>query len=295
MSYVQRYYRHKLVQDIDPQDVVDVETYRPIEGQFNYSDTLIDFCRAVAKKIRGVKFAASNHYTMDVYYPQDKFVLGQVGHGAVMKTSFDERYFVYSRLVRNEKYGYGDKHFFTRMRSSLAPAVKCASALLRSYSDAEHLNASFPKLSRAIDTRRNDAQEALGSSRREVVMNSDRLLQELKNAIQSGYQFTDPEFQHAILTWSSNAEAYTKLNVDKVATYFVEVSSSGLFNVQHIADSTGVQVDLHKQQPHKVYNEETLPEYIAGKLAVLSMVAPEHFVDGVGMRVDGDMFYVVAE
>lgn len=289
MSYVQRYYQHVLVDDVIE---MDLDTASEVH---NMCPEMIEFCREVSKKLRGVKFAAYNYKSAYVYYPQDKYVMGRVGYGWIMKTSDENRYYVYSRLIRNEKYAYGDNHFFTKIRSNLKAAVQCASATLRSYSDADQLNATFPKLTSALDEQKNTAEQEASTHRRKVTLDTDRLRQELKAAIDYGYQFNDPEFQEAVMAWSNCHSISTQLKSNKLATYFVDASKSGLFNVQHISDSSGIQVDLYKQQPHQCYTEETLPEYIAGKLAVLSMMEPKYFVDGVGMRLDGGMFYVVAE
>jgi hypothetical protein len=40
------------------------------------------------------------------------------------------------------------------------------------------------------------------------------------------------------------------------------------------------------------YKMEDLPEGIAGNLAALSMVEDNHYVDGVGLRVDSATFWV---
>lgn len=289
MSYVQRYYKHVLVDDVIEMDLdtaIDVHRMPP---------EMIEFCREVSKKLRGVKFAAYNCNSAYVYYPQDKYVMGRVGYGWIMKTNDEPRYYVYSRLIRNEKYDYNDSHFFTRIRGNLKTAVQCASATLRSYSDADQLNATFPKLVSALDDQKNTVEQEASTHRRKVLGDYAKLRQELKAAIDYGYQFNDPEFQEAVLAWSNCHSISTRLKNNKLAMYFVDASKSGLFNVQHIADSSGIQVDLYKQQPHQSYTEETLPEYIAGKLAVLSMMEPKHFIEGVGMRLDGGMFYVVAE
>jgi hypothetical protein len=37
---------------------------------------------------------------------------------------------------------------------------------------------------------------------------------------------------------------------------------------------------------------EDLPEGVAGNLAALSMVGDDHYVDGVGLRVDSTTFWV---
>jgi hypothetical protein len=37
---------------------------------------------------------------------------------------------------------------------------------------------------------------------------------------------------------------------------------------------------------------EDLPEHLSGSLAALSMVEDDHYVDGVGLRVDSATFWV---
>jgi hypothetical protein len=49
---------------------------------------------------------------------------------------------------------------------------------------------------------------------------------------------------------------------------------------------------LDSHMPVVTYKMEELPENIAGNLAALSMVDDNHYVDGVGLRVDSTTFWV---
>ena len=41
-----------------------------------------------------------------------------------------------------------------------------------------------------------------------------------------------------------------------------------------------------------MYSQEELPEELAGKLSVLSMIDPDNYVEGVGYRAAANVFYL---
>jgi hypothetical protein len=125
-------------------------------------------------------------------------------------------------------------------------------------------------------------------------MDSAHLRNELFHMLDVGYEFLAIEFREKIAAWRE------KHNEDQVArgralhVYYVAVRihrDEMLCDVIEILDANN-HSRVDKNAVVTTYKMEDLPEGIAGSLAALSMVDNDHYVDGVGLRVDGSTFWV---
>jgi hypothetical protein len=105
-----------------------------------------------------------------------------------------------------------------------------------------------------------------------------------------GYSFLSTELHGMIDNWRDADRECKEAAGRNKACYFVTVR---LQNDDMMCDV----VRLHIKQgvdPAVVYKMEELPEELAGRVAVLSMVEDDHYVDNVGLRVNSSTFWVHA-
>jgi len=129
---------------------------------------------------------------------------------------------------------------------------------------------------------------------RSHVLESGHIRNELFHMLDVGYEFLSEEFRDKIAAWRE------KYNEDQVSrgralhVYYVNVRihrEEMVCDVIEVLDANK-RVRMDTTAPVMTYKMDELPEDIAGNLAALSMVDDDHYVDGVGLRVDSSTFWV---
>jgi hypothetical protein len=131
-----------------------------------------------------------------------------------------------------------------------------------------------------------------GSSRN----HNKRLYKELKNLLDMGHNFLDPEFKSDVEAMVLADETLGSSTIEDVPFYCVmtyESRGQTVFDVVKGKQCNPYSADL--EQAYLRYTEDRLPEDITRKLAVLQMLDSEDFVDGVGVSAGNGVYYVVAE
>jgi len=119
------------------------------------------------------------------------------------------------------------------------------------------------------------------------------LEQELRGIVASGYTFINAEFSDLVTSFLHEADEYS-LRQQKIDMVYVRAYMLG---EQQVFDTVSI-ANMHKHYTFDVeesflrYTEDTLPDDIRGKLSMLLMVDMKEYVDGVGMRVNDEVFYV---
>jgi hypothetical protein len=125
------------------------------------------------------------------------------------------------------------------------------------------------------------------------VVRHDSLEQELRGIVASGYTFINAEFSDLVTSFLHEADEYS-LRQQKIDMVYVRAYMLG---EQQVFDTVPI-ANMHKNYNFDVeesflrYTEDTLPDDIRGKLSMLLMVDMKEYVDGVGMRVHDEVFYV---
>ena len=110
-----------------------------------------------------------------------------------------------------------------------------------------------------------------------------------------GYEFLAEEFREKIVKWR---EKYQEEQVSRgraLHAYYVNVRihrEEMVCDVIEVLDANKRSRIDDRPMPVVTYKMEELPEHIGGSLAALSMVEDDHYVDGVGLRVDSATFWV---
>ena len=273
---------------------------------------LMNFAHEITQQMKGYKTAISDkgspNNMMYVYREGDNYIMGIIGYGD-FQTSGDgnDRYAVWSPNIKNMKYGYG-----LQQNMSLAlkqdKAVKNAMKYIRPLTVEQTMKLSLRNCAHAAQDVVAKIRDNTGEIRRELVNNfldtstysSSRpnpLQQELKHLVESGYQFLDKDLGdtlHKMFGGLKELEAARQI-VDNTFT-FVEavVSPTGrqVFRVHTDIDASTHYSFTMLPDNTSVYEQHNLPDELAGKLSVLSMLELEGYVEGVGYRAADNVFYV---
>jgi hypothetical protein len=109
-----------------------------------------------------------------------------------------------------------------------------------------------------------------------------------------GYEFLSLEFRNKIVAWREKYDENQASRDRALHAYYVHVRIDRDEMMCDVIEALDVQKVscIDKGAPTVTYKMNELPEHIAGNLAALSMVEDDHYVDGVGLRVNSSTFWV---
>jgi hypothetical protein len=109
--------------------------------------------------------------------------------------------------------------------------------------------------------------------------------------------FIDPELQNLSSAYYTHVDNYNAAQAAaNTSTYYVGLTDNfgqTLADVVQVADMlsySGRAIPIATRTP-----VGAIPEWIQGKVSVLSMLSPDQYVPGVGLRIDDRVFYVVGD
>jgi len=291
-------YKHVLVAALEKEETQDGPFDLPafIANERNYgSDDYATFLEALAKKLPACKFRkiTASGSAIHVYLPTDHFVLGRVGWG---DWSVDGKpknsIMVQSPRIRNDKYGSERTQHY--MWTSVNPKRALSNALgaLRSHTPIAVAKHYAPNVASKVWDSDYEGRDKVGKAKGKLVRH-DSLEQELRGIVASGYTFINAEFSDLVTSFLHEADEYS-LRQQKIDMVYVRAYMLG---DQQVFDTVPI-ANMHKHYNFDVeesflrYTEDTLPDDIRGKLSMLLMGDMKEYVDGVGMRVNDEVFYV---
>ena len=228
------------------------------------------------------------------YLPEQPYALMRLGRKDYTTSSTsrgESSYGVYSRLVQNRKYNERNEQHCMLLSNDLARAVKNAKSVMRPYAPQEVVRVKLGDFVSGVqnETTGINGEVATAASN---VRNDSNLMKELVHLCQSGYAFVSTDLKDKIETYI-RARIQQQEHQSKVRHgWFITVLTRK--DTQHF--DVIEMFDVHKPTPTmhdpQTYTAETLPEEIAGKMAVLTMVDVGNRVADVGMRATETTFYV---
>lgn len=267
------------------------------EEQINCSLMVRDFRREVEAAIPGCRTTMRNDHWAWVYMPEDHLAMGAIGFA---NTSQNGRggntYNVHARNIVNGKYSTGSKQHNMLMSSNLSVAVKNAKKFLRRLSPTELVQHTHSHVRDAINQMRTTAREVI--MREEVMLFGSSLharekspiLKEIRHLVDAGHTFLDTSMFERLSRYFALCDEH-KESQQPYDMLFVSITQSGgkqRFDVVPVD-----QAENHwprMSDPQTLYDD--VPEYLLGRLAVLSMVEVGTFVPGVGFKHTEGLFYV---
>ena len=266
---------------------------------------LDDFQYEISKKLKGIKFKERNQNTLWAYREGESYAMGYIGFGDFRDLGDGEHlYTVWSPNIINNRYGHGSQMHMTQAKQ-LKKGVSNALKYLRPLSVKQVASISTKSCRRKVSEVVDDARTQFTHAAAFISHNfldarrghENALQQELQHLVDIGYEFLDKELGDKLHTMFNNLKEYTlsKETNSNVFT-FVEatktITGRQVFRVATNVDTSFTYGFDVPQENISVYSQEELPEELAGKLSVLSMIDPDNYVEGVGYRAAANVFYL---
>jgi hypothetical protein len=271
---------------------------------------LADLCDGVRMVNKRIRFAVPVHpqtFWLDgipvvgevwAYFPGDDYCIMRLGYADYsVRSGSGNKYAVYSRHIKNEKFKTDRDHYYMVMTDALDRAVKNALKYMRPYTTPEvahmSLNEFKGRLHRPTWEAANATEEALGKLRQHK-----SFISEMRALLTTAYQFNDPSFGVAVQNAIAKLdERDVKVNMQHHG-YYVKVREhmgAQVFDVIPVFDIKntsrlsldGVRHTCDAQQL------EAIDAELPNKLAALSMLDNDGFVDGLGHKVTETTYWVL--
>jgi len=268
---------------------------------------LFNFCAEVRKINRHVKFGvgrkiknAWGHGNVNralelyVYMDGHTYAMMKIGYADYsVKGGGDDKYMVYARMIKNDKFREDSDQYHMATAEGIDRAVKNVKKYLRPYSPVECAGMTFEDIRSKFTSVVSGVSSEMYSAKNDI-LSSSHLRNELFHMVDVGYEFLSEDFKGMIVKWREKYIEDQESRGRALHAYYVNVR---IHREEMVCDVIEV-LDANKRSrldahiPVTTYKMEELPDYISGSLAALSMVEDDHYVDGVGLRVDSSTFWV---
>ena len=269
---------------------------------------LDDFQHEISKKMKNVKFKERDTKTLWAYREGDNYAMGYIGFGDFRDNSYEGEhlYTVWSPNVYNGRYGGGAQMHMVQAKHmkkgvsnalkylrplSVAQTVKMSKNNCRMKAN-EVVHAAGPEFSHGAELIKKNFLNSLHGE-------DNALQKELKHMVETGYEFLDKTLGEQLRkAFAALKELELARSANKDTFIFVEalktVTGRQTFRVATDVDVSryGDVSSEELQDKISVYTQEELPEELAGKLSVLSMLDIDGYVEGVGYRAAESVFYL---
>lgn len=265
----------------------------------------LKLAQAVCKKI-GAKYQSKNGGGSEyyIYREQEPYALGYVAYKNYSYTGEKKKmYTVFSRKIHNGKYGHSDR-MYSASTTNFDKAVKNACRYLVPYSVEDIVYETFNDARRKFATIKETRHEASTKSRDKIardfisndgVENKSPLEIELRNLLQTDYEFVDKEFKLNLVTMFEELDDYRNRKRERhlADVVYVTQTRSGDNKFGVISQVT---VDKYYWDGANCtwYTSEDLPQHLAEGIAKLNILPQGQFCDGVGFRPEdvSNIYYV---
>lgn len=267
---------------------------------------LAKFCEEIRKVNRYVKFGVAGRASWEwqnsmhvarelyVYMEGHAYALMRVGVGDyAVRASEGVKYMVAARMIKNDKFNADRDQYHMATAETIERGLKNVKKYMRPYSPVECADLSYGSIRSNFGNIGYQTSVDVDNAKA-FVTNSPHIRMELFHMLDLGYEFLSEEFRNLIAVWR---EKHNEDQITRGRVLHVYYAAVRIHRDEMVCDVIEV-LDAHKHYTIDknatvvTYKMEDLPEHIAGSLAALSMVGDDHYVDGVGLRVDGSTFWV---
>ena len=284
-------------------------------GSRNKRMKLCQFARSLSTQMRDIKFAHKDANSLFVFMEGEYMCMGWIGYGDFLKytTPDNYSYVVYSRHIKNKKYdGYQSEQYYMAQSINESTAIKNCKRYLRNYNTVEMADIQLRDVKQhaiqpvsQIDDKARNALDNVFQFSRYRPENSN-MFKAMRHILNSGIELPDKTFQDELVKAYEKYDNYLMHKTKPVKMLYVKVyerlgkRTFDVIDLGTVATGKDEDTSLHyhtlKDKDVVRYDDDTLSEYIVGKISVLSMVDPDTYVDDVGFRSKiENTFYVVRD
>jgi hypothetical protein len=211
--------------------------------------------------------------SMQVFDAQDSTKpIGGIGYDT------DEKYWVHSRLIQNEKYGqWNRRQYHSKYSKHIKNIVKEAVRALKPISYEEVVAENEGQISRVIS---DICRQTRHKASTKVEVKFADMFEELLHLHNIGYTPANPRFAEAI--------SYAVENKEELQKYYNYSPKKCMIWVR--PDSVVYEIG---KQIHQVNSTADLPEDMRGKLFVLDVTDNNQFVEDVGIKHEAGVYWVL--
>lgn len=273
------------------------------------SQEMFEYCTALKKAMPSIKLYPENVQNIRcgaeiakivckyyVYMDGFPFALGHIGYGDYAVSTGSNVYMVESRKIQNNKFHPSRDQHYMAMSGDLNKAVRNACKYLVPHTSKEMMKINYEPF---FDDIRQVSENLLIKARKttEPVINDWRVIVKEVTALKAkGVEFTTDLFKQMASQVDTALEDYYQREKTNIGGLFVWVRKHG--------DNTYVEVQEVEKVNNKnawaepnitaghVYPIDALPQDIAEKVAVLSILENERYVEGIGRKIDDTSYWI---
>lgn len=257
------------------------------------------FKDAVARTLRGVEFCYIGINVAVVYRPGDAYSLGEIGHRNIKARGNPEmKYYVQSRGIKNDKYKDSNWQHFISASKVMATAVKAAATYLRPMAMEDIVREASDPAYSIVHEAINATRVAMNRAAKELTGNA--YMGDLDSDFMKEVRlmtFTSPRLNAALAEFNSAmdkyADAQRAITRDALCVTLTDYFGQLTAITQRV--SLGSRYNLKQSEPSLQMAADQLSDFVKGRVAILSMVAPQTYVQDVGLRLDDRIFFIMGE
>jgi len=285
------------------------EAQRKFVGGVPVAAGLALLCNLIRATHRTIKFAVEPRPKTEwvegtslisevwAYFPGDQYCPVRLGWGDYsVNTTTGKKYCVYSRHIKNEKYGDDKSQYHMALADSADRAVKNFKKYLRPYTPGEIALMSMHEFQQKLHAPAYTASSAYNEAYSAVTKHGS-FHNEMRSLVLNNHQFNDPVFGGLVKDMLAKLDEQLAKQYEAHHGYYVQVREylgEQVFDVIVVLDvkkATGRSVGTHR-----TYKSEELAEVdenLPSRLATLSMLENGAFVEGLGHKVSETSYWVL--
>ena len=326
-------YSHRFVSTIEqlPQELridecgTDDREYKYIVDGCRVNRALYELCSQIrhTPSLRHLRFGSTHQRVVVrnmvvVYDPTEVYTFGWLGYGDFSRNGGDAKYMVRSPNIVNNKYSYWSEQYHQKLTNNKDKALTLVKQFLRPYTDqaiadatvdsfSAHLSETVDESSSLVSSKLNTLKDEVSKGLRESeILN-------ILSAVLEGTRIPEPsanlrsEFNDYAKVYNEFQSTVDGIQYRPTLVFTTRNSSGGIGYKVIAADNVFLQSkirrsrvaeslrnSIHNGTP-KIYDQSTIPKSIMGKLAAISMLDDNTYVEGTGFKVDERLIYVMAE
>ena len=252
-------------------------------------------CRALGAKHHNLDYASAV-----IYRPGDTHVLGEIGFKDIRVKGKGESapvYYVRAQTIANEKYRDTIWQHNAIATKSMKSAVKHAQDYFKPVSALEAIRLTSGRARSIVDKAVSVHNDVARNAYRQMFGDSGYgnrfdapIFQELRHTT-----FVSPQVNKLMAEFFEGLDAWREAKgIAEHGIHYVALTDNYGQLVADVAHCGSLGHDYKTSEITRLPATE-LPEWMQGRIAVLQMIEPENYVQGVGLRLDDKIYYIMGD